>query len=147
MWAHFHHEADIGVRQTADRLELADRVDEEDRRGGGRRVARAATGRGQSSGGDAARKVLDARVKQGELGDDVDVFGVELRPAHRQLDALGLPLGVGQHEVDRVAVDGVADDLAVDLRAPSPGVVETLQGHHAAALGHHDAVAVGVVRR
>ena len=68
----------------------------------------------------------------------------ESRPPQGQVDALGLTLGIGQHEIGGVAVHGVADHLAVDFGAAGPGVAEPLQHEHAAALGHDDAVAVGV---
>ena len=64
----------------------------------------------------------------------------------RQLHALGLPLGIGQHEVAGIAVHGVAGHLAVDLRAAVAGVAQPLQHVHAAPFGHDDAVAVGVER-
>ena len=78
--------------------------------------------------------------------DDVDVVGVHSRPAQRQADALGLAVGIGQHEIGGVAVDRVADDLAVDLRAAGAGVAEPFEHVHAAPLGHDDAVAVEVER-
>ncbi len=67
-------------------------------------------------------------------------------PLQRQLHALGLPLGIGQHEVGGVAVHGVADHLAVDLRPAGLGVAQPLEHVHAAPFGHHDAVAVHVER-
>ena len=81
---------------------------------------------------------------RGVRADDVDVVGVHSRPAQRQADALGLAIGIGQDEVGGVAVHRVADDLAVDLRAAGPGVAEPFEHEHAAALGHHDAVAVEI---
>ena len=76
--------------------------------------------------------------------DDIDLLGRQAGPFESQLHALRLPLGVGQHEVGRVGVHRVADDLAVDLRAARLRVAQPLQHEHAAAFGHDDAVAVQV---
>ena len=51
-----------------------------------------------------------------------------------------MPLGVRQHEVSRVGVHRVADDLGIDARAPGPGVLQFLQAQNARALAQEPKV-------
>src|SRR5690606_21970610 len=62
------------------------------------------------------------------------------------LHAFDLPLGVGQDEVGGVAVDAVANNLAVNLGAPGLGIAQPFQHVNATAFGHHDTVAVAIER-
>ncbi len=124
------------------------------RAGGAHRVADEALGvvksRAAATAKDAAQGfalLCIARCRAGGVrADDVDVVGRDTRAAQRGLKALGLAFGIGQHEIAGVAVDGPADDFAVDFRAAVAGIAHTLQHIHAAAFGHHDAGAVGIER-
>jgi len=82
----------------------------------------------------------------GVRADHIDLFGGQSRAPQCQSDALGLALWIGQHEIGRIGVHRVPDQLAVDLRAAAPRVVQSLDDKDATALGDDDSVAIHVER-
>ncbi len=86
----------------------------------------------QSSGGDTARKTIDAAVKDAELGGDVDVFGTgclglcHAGPLVQVTDEGGTHL---YHHVDEAAARRIVDEHAAkgtpakDLLATDVGVL------------------------
>ena len=72
---------------------------------------------------------------------DVDRLRLQLGPLQGQPHALGLSFRIRQHEVAGIGVDGVAHNLAVDLRTPPEGVGQPLEGAQASPFGDHNPIA------
>src|SRR5262245_5412888 len=70
---------------------------------------------------------------------DVDVVSLDPAAFQCRLDALSLAIGVWHDKIAGVAVNGPADNFAIDFRAAVTGIAHPFQDVHTTAFRHHDA--------